>query len=92
LEEEETMEMMGWSLTSLTRARLPFSGVRPEEENLTLRFRVGVNVDGMIAEGRRLALFSESRREVLVDIVGGVLLTCFKMIGGLEPCDEATSV
>jgi hypothetical protein len=65
LEEEETMEMMGWSLTSLTRARLPFSGVRPEEENLTLRFRVGVNVDGMMAEGRRLALFSESRREVL---------------------------
>jgi hypothetical protein len=64
LEEEET-EMMGCSLTSLTRARLPFSGERPEEENLTLRSRVGVKVDGMMAEGRRLALFSESRRELL---------------------------
>jgi hypothetical protein len=46
-------------LTWLTRARLPCSGASPEE-NLTLRSRAGVKDSGIIAEGRSLALFSES--------------------------------
>ena len=61
----EEMEMRGWSLTWLTRARLPFSGARPEG-NLTDRSMVGVKESGMMAEGRRFALFSESMSEVAI--------------------------
>lgn len=62
------MLMTGSSLIWVTRARLPFSGESPEG-NLTARSRVGVKESGMMDEGRRFALLSESTMEGLAMMV-----------------------
>jgi hypothetical protein len=55
---EEGIEIEGVSLTWLTRMKLPFDGEM--DANLTERLMLGVKLAGIISDGRRLALRSDS--------------------------------
>jgi hypothetical protein len=55
---EEGIEIEGVSLTWLTRMKLPFDGEM--DAYLTERLMLGVKLAGIIFDGRRLALRSDS--------------------------------
>lgn len=56
------IEIVGASLTWPTRTKLPLEG--DMDGNLTERLTLGVKLAGIILDGRRLALRSESSRSL----------------------------